>query len=333
MLTEFQLGQVKQAYKLTKCIAKTARLVKVSRGAVSRAIERRFKRAESKHAVPQRIKKRRAALLKITQCVCHKQHRAWPKYSTSTQIRSALFERTGECLSARQVQRELNAIGLKAYTRPHHATRDRKEVRKKIEFARKHRNTDWKRIVFTDESWLSCIERTGKVHWTTSRCKVLPLEKKARWNVASIMVWAAVGFNFKSELVIFPSKTTVEGEARQFRLDAASYVRRCLSTVSAKLVREGRLFQQDGARSHASKVTRAYLARKKVQLLEPWPPYSPELNAIERIWKELNVRVGARCPMGADELVAVVKQEWEALPQAVINAHCEHFKHQVNELL
>lgn len=165
-----------------------------------------------------------------------------------------------------------------------------------------------------------------------SRKDVLPMEKKARWNVASIMVWGCVGYNWKSPLVIFPSKTNVDGELKQFRLDAASYVRRCLSTVSKQLVEEKRLFQQDGARSHAAKSTKEYLQKKGVELLDPWPPYSPELNAIERVWKELNARVGERCPMSVPELIAATKEAWEEIPQEVINAHCQHFRTQLDEL-
>ncbi|MDP3595106.1 transposase [Phenylobacterium sp.] len=205
-------------------------------------------------------------------------------------------------------------------------------MRKKIEFARKHRNTDWRRIVFTDESWLCCNERTGKIHWARTRAEVLAMEKKARWNVPSIMIWGCIGYNYKSELIVFPSKQSVDGEMKQFRLDSFAYVRRCLSTVAPSLAKTTRLFQQDGARSHAAKHTLQYLKRKGVALLEPWPPYSPELNAIERIWKEMNVRVGARCPMTMDELMVAAKEAWAELPQSVINAHCKHFREQVRRL-
>jgi transposase len=183
--------------------------------------------------------------------------------------------------------------------------------------------------VFSDESWLCCNERTGRIQWAEKKQDVLGMERKARWNVPSIMVWGCVGYNFKGPLIVFPSKMQKDGELRQFRLDADSYVRRCLSAVVPRLVREKRIFQQDGARSHAAKRTTDYLKSKKVEVLADWPPYSPDLNAIERIWKELNARVGARCPMSAQELTTVALEEWEALPQSVINAHCAHLPTQL----
>jgi hypothetical protein len=55
---------------------------------------------------------------------------------------------------------------------------------------------------------------------------------------------------------------------------------------------EGRILQQDGARSHAPVLTTRNLKSRKVQLLDMWPPHSPELKAIERISEELHARVG-----------------------------------------
>jgi hypothetical protein len=187
--------------------------------------------------------------------------------------------------------------------------------------------------VFSDESWLSCNEVTGKVQWCRKKDDAIPREKKARWNVASIMVWAAVGYNFKSELIIFPAKQDDDGTITTFRLDAARYVKRCLSTVMAQVLRQKRIFQHDGARSHMAGSTKGYLKRKGVQWMEDWPAYSADLNMIEPVWKELNELVGARCPMTQSELVEAARMAWKELPQSVINAHCKHFKTQVGNVL
>ena len=75
-----------------------------------------------------------------------------------------------------------------------------------------------------------------------------------------------------------------------------------------------------------------YLASKQVEVLADWPPYSPDLNAIERIWKELNARVGARCPVKMEKLTRVAQEKWKVLPQVVINAHCQHLPRQLGRL-
>jgi hypothetical protein len=75
-----------------------------------------------------------------------------------------------------------------------------------------------------------------------------------------------------------------------------------------------------------------YLARKKVEWVMNWPPYSPDLNMIESLWLEPNRRIGDRCPENLDQLIRAVEKSWEELPQSVINAHCKRFGKKVLEV-
>lgn len=323
---------IKLAYQQHKTIRGAAAASGYSINAVRRAVQLNFERKALRRPTKKAIVDRRKLLAKLSKKVTKKGHRMWPTYSSSVQLAQALHRETGESLSPRQIQRDLHKAGLKAYVRPKCPTRSTPDVQKRRAFARKHRQINWKKIVFTDESWICCNERTGRYQWCRSRPEVLELERKARWNVASVMVWGAVGFGFKSPLVIFPSKLARDGALRVFRLDSASYVRRCLASVVPALQKDQRILQQDGARSHAAGHTQRYLAGKGVATLADWPPYSPDLNAIERIWKELNARVGARCPMTTDELVTAAREEWDRMPQALIDKHCGHFPRQLRAL-
>jgi transposase len=330
MLSDFDLGRIKQVWVTCGNVSEVSRQTGFARATICRAIGRHFKRAKRAPRISCVVLERRRALRVLARKVSKKGHLAWPTFSSSEQLRIALSTQFGLAVGKRQIQRDLHAIGFKPYIRPRHATRRRADAVKRLAFAKKHHRTDWKKVVFSDESWLCCNERTGRVHWCKKRSNVLAIEKKARWNVASIMIWGAIGFGYKSDLVIFPSKHVVEGELRQFRLNAKSYTTRCLRTVVGRL--EGRLLQQDGARSHAAVSTTRYLKSRGVQLLEMWPPYSPDLNAIERIWKELHARVGQRCPLTVEELTAVAQDEWRKMPQALIDAHCRHFPHQLRAI-
>jgi transposase len=169
--------------------------------------------------------------------------------------------------------------------------------------------------------------------WAKNIQEVLPLERKARWNVPSCMVWAGVGHGYKTELIILPSKKKdADGEARVFRLNAEQYIRRCLQPVVGSLLAKKRILQQDGARSHIAKRTIQYLKNKKLEVVSDWPPYSPDLNCVERLWKELNHRVGRRCPMTQEELQRFAKEEWAAIPQTLINRHVAHFEKQIRSM-
>jgi hypothetical protein len=271
------------------------------------------------------ILKRRRALKQLARAVKRKHHRTWPEYGSARQLQKGLLKTTGEQLSVRHVQRELHNCNLRAFKRPTAPTRKIGELAAKRRFARKHRHLSWRKIIFSDETWLTCNEMTGNVMWCEHRSQVLPRERKQRWNVASVMVWACVGYNFKSPIVILPSKVSEDGVVKSFRLDAQTYIRRCLSTVMQQITDSGRIFQQDGARSHVAKATRAYLARKKVQWFDDWPSYSPDMNMIEGIWKVLGELVGLHCPMTQLELVTAIRIAWNELPQNVINSYCKHW--------
>jgi hypothetical protein len=329
MYDEVTLALIKQSFSRTKCYTTTAKELSLDRKSVARAVARNFEPCDNHRAQSEHVLERRKLLKRLAKETSKKGHLTFPKYSSSCRYREALQAKNNERISERHVRRELKAAGLRCYIRPRHATRSSGDNLKKAAFAAKYRVVDWRKIVFSDETWLTCNERTGKAMWCTERSKVIPIEKKARWNVPSIMVWATVGYGWKGPLVVFPSKKSVDGELRQFRLDAAAYIRRCLTTVVVKLKAEDRLFQQDGARSHAAKTVKEYLQRKGVRFIDDWPPYAPEMNAIERVWKELHERVGLRTPQSQEELIEAAHAAWNELPQDIIDAQCKHFRTQV----
>ena len=183
--------------------------------------------------------------------------------------------------------------------------------------------------MFVDECWITCNEHTGRWQYCKPGELPHPIERKARWNVASVMIFSAVGYNYKGPLFIFPSKCLDDdGETRQYRLDASRYIKQCLAKISGELTnpRKHWILLQDGARSHVAKETQAYLKRKGIRWLEDFPPYSPDLNMIESVWKELISAVGEKNPMTMEELMQDAKQAWQDIPQRVINAHCDHWK-------
>ena len=81
------------------------------------------------------------------------------------------------------------------------------------------------------------------------------------------------------------------------------------------------MFMQDGAKPHTAKATYAYLRRKKVSLLENWPPRSPDLNPIENLWSIVERKVSERevPPRTAEELIEAVHEEFNRVPVDTIN--------------
>ena len=87
---------------------------------------------------------------------------------------------------------------------------------------------------------------------------------------------------------------------------------------------------EDGARSHTANETVGFLNQQRyLTLLQPniCSPNSPDLNPVDYcVWNALerNVYHGIRFE-NSIELKEAILQEWEALPQAVINNAIDGF--------
>ena len=94
------------------------------------------------------------------------------------------------------------------------------------------------------------------------------------------------------------------------------------------------VFMQDGDRFHTANETVRFLNQQRyLTLLQPnmWPPNSPDFNPVDYcVWSALerNVYRGRRFE-NTIELKEAILQEWEALPQAVINNAIDGFRSSV----
>ena len=103
-----------------------------------------------------------------------------------------------------------------------------------------------------------------------------------------------------------------------------------------------KFFQQDGARSHSSKLSRNminFLFKNKFiptweeglkynnQFFPRWPPNSPDLSAIEIIWAIIKQMLIFFPPKDMDELKNTIKMIWSSIPKTICENIIEHMKH------
>lgn len=326
-LTSTEVKIIKNLKKSGMSQSKIAAATCRSRTTVRKALQRRSLTRKAART-PKKLAARQKVLRSLAVSTRQVGHRIFPAFGGASCLRAALHARTGELISVRQVQRDLHSAGLTSFKRPKVPTRNPPQLLVRQQFAQDclAKSEAWfRRLVFSDETWISCNEATNRWQWAPTRQHVLPMEAKSKWNVPSVLCWAAVGIGWRSPLIIFPAKMTEDGQMKSFRLDAAKYVRSVLAKVVPDLVRRKSVFQQDGARCHMAKSTIAYLRKKGVILLECWPPYSPDFSPIESVWPLLKDRIGQICPLTTAELIRAAKKAWSEIPQAEIDRQVASF--------
>ncbi len=84
-------------------------------------------------------------------------------------------------------------------------------------------------------------------------------------------------------------------------------------TAGALKMGRGWVFQHDNEPKHTAKVTKEWLKKKHIKVLE-WPSQSPDLHPIENLWRELKVRVAKHQPRNLNDLERICKEVWDKIP-------------------
>ena len=113
------------------------------------------------------------------------------------------------------------------------------------------------------------------------------------------MVWGYFHKNSVGPLVV------VEGN-----INGAKY-KELLEEYLVPFYDENYLFQDDNAPCHTARIVKEQKEENSIDIL-PWPAQSPDLNPIENLWSELERKVRSHKlrPKNKNELIEVVKQEW-----------------------
>jgi DDE superfamily endonuclease len=138
---------------------------------------------------------------------------------------------------------------------------------------------------------------------------------------AGVMVWAAVGYNFKSKLYIIRKglRIATPDYLKVMKLFEAD----CKQKIG--YTEEGWArpwtFQQDGARAHTSNESQSWLLDHFPDIIarQQWPALSPDINPIELIWGILKPRVNAEAHPDVESLKRALNREWGLLSQEEIN--------------
>ena len=179
-------------------------------------------------------------------------------------------------------------------------SRDHQRLR--LQWAREHRHwrTDWRNVVFSDESRIRVRRYSGE---RNLRACILQRHGGPK---SSVMVWGAIGYNMRSRLLRI-----------ECNLKSNRYIREILQPEVLPLLQATphAIFQQDNARPHVTRIVQAFFQRRRVSLL-PWPAHLPDMSPIEHIWDMIGrplIRQGPPAPT-LDALWTRIQTAWRDIP-------------------
>ena len=91
-----------------------------------------------------------------------------------------------------------------------------------------------------------------------------------------------------------------------------------LLPAAQNMYRKGWHLQQDNNLKHISHIAKKFIAENRIHMID-WPSNSPDLNLIKNVWQIIKNNVEKRMPQNVDELARFMVEEWEAIPQEVVN--------------
>jgi Fe2+ or Zn2+ uptake regulation protein len=174
---------------------------------------------------------------------------------------------------------------------------------KRVEWAQKHKDDNWKRTLFSDETAFQLFRNTIK-HWYKNARPIRPMPKDR----SKIFAWG--GFCIKGTTSLFCFRQIMTGKFYTEILE------KHIPEVRRMLGSRWRL-QQDNDPKHTSRIAKEFLGNNVPEVMD-WPSNSPDLNPIENLWAIVKRNVELRKPKNLGELEVFLGEEWENIPNSLL---------------
>uniref|UniRef100_A0A673ADV1 Tc1-like transposase DDE domain-containing protein n=1 Tax=Sphaeramia orbicularis TaxID=375764 RepID=A0A673ADV1_9TELE len=272
-----------------------------------------------------RVIDRLAARYRETGQVVDRPRSGHPRVTTQRQdAYIVLSARHRNLRSASRLRDDLQTTRNRLHARGIHARRPvvrpvltRQHVANRLAWCRTHLHwtmANWRMMVFSDESRFMVTPTDGRarVWWERGQRYVANnVLHRDRWGAGSVMVWGAIWWTGRSNLII------VHGN-----LNGHGYIENILRPEVARIMRQlgpKAVFQDDNARPHRSSAVDQFFEDEGINHMD-WPARSPDLNPIEHLWDMLDrqVRSWNHQLRSVQELTQWIQEEWRAIPHQQI---------------
>nr|CAH7769938.1 unnamed protein product [Callosobruchus chinensis] len=126
------------------------------------------------------------------------------------------------------------------------------------------------------------------------------------------MFWGGIRFDGRTQLIYIPGTMT-----------GAYYLQNVINAIFQPLrneIRDQFIFMDDNATPHRTRAVQQALENGNIARLE-WPAMAPDMNPIEHVWDYVSRAIFNQNspPRSTQELVVAAGEEWDNIPQEVIN--------------
>ena len=250
----------------------------------------------------------------------------------------------GKAVSKATLYREIKKHGITNWIAKKRPLLTPEVVAKRLKWAQDHEHwgkAEWKKFLWSDEC---SVERgSGKSREWCFRTPAQKWDKEMiqtykKGKDKTVMVWACFGGNgARSNLVFMPG----DPDSKKGDVTSLVYIE-VLADEVPTLWEPGLIFMQDNAPIHTARIIKAWFEENGIEV-EEWPPYSPDMNPIEHVWKKLKKWVHEHHPeletMTGDNVVIkqrmleALQEGWDALPQDFLDKLVESMEDRVKALL
>ncbi|KAF2903887.1 hypothetical protein ILUMI_02289 [Ignelater luminosus] len=130
----------------------------------------------------------------------------------------------------------------------------------------------------------------------------------------SLMVWGCFGNNKTEDL------HRIEGTLKKERYK--KILENHALPSGRRLIGRGFIFQQHNDPKHSFKLCKSFLSEKKRRreiVVLTWPLQSPDLNAIELLWEELDSKVRKNFPKSDNRLWELLQATWQEIDTKILD--------------